>query len=313
MKEVYKTVLLVCFLVASLPFLNSCSDDDEVKVPVELTTDLKENSVKLKPAEEVVVTITNGNGSYVVNSSNEKVAKAAVIGNVLTITAVGAGEANVTISDAANKKIELTVKVEEEVEVPVELTTDLKEKSVTLKPADEVVVTITSGNGSYVVNSSNEKVAKAAVIENVLTITAVGVGEVSVTISDAANKKIELTVKVEEPVVEPQESLAETTWVSAEKKLLGDNKESEVESATHTLFFGNDSDGTFRSVLSLKNGAGDMSQMNSFSYSYKDPNISIDNFSINGNVLEKAVRKENKIVITFTAGKEKVEVTFTKQ
>ena len=72
---------------------------------------ISKNSFVLEVGNTEQVAITSGNPDYKVQYSIENVVKAQINGNVIHLTAVGAGKANVIITDAAQQKATIAVTV----------------------------------------------------------------------------------------------------------------------------------------------------------------------------------------------------------
>ena len=72
---------------------------------------ISKNSFVLEVGNTEQVTITSGNPTYTVQYSIDNVVKAQINGNVIHLTAVGAGKANVIITDAAAQKATIAVTV----------------------------------------------------------------------------------------------------------------------------------------------------------------------------------------------------------
>lgn len=72
----------------------------------------------------------------------------------------------------------------------------LSKTSVTVEEGDNVVLYIESGNGGYVVSSSQESIVTAGIVENSIVITGLTQGAAIVTIKDGANKSCPIEVTV---------------------------------------------------------------------------------------------------------------------
>ena len=72
---------------------------------------ISKNSFVLEVGNTEQVAITSGNPDYKVQYSIENVVKAQINGNIIHLTAVGAGKANVIITDAAQQKATIAVTV----------------------------------------------------------------------------------------------------------------------------------------------------------------------------------------------------------
>jgi hypothetical protein len=85
----------------------SCAKDDEITF--DLT--LNQTELAISEGENGTITITSGNGSYVLASSNEEVATATISGNTITITPKSHGATTITITDGADKRATIRVTV----------------------------------------------------------------------------------------------------------------------------------------------------------------------------------------------------------
>jgi hypothetical protein len=99
-----KNILIYAFLAL---ILASCKPDEEVAF--DLT--LNQTELAISEGENSTITITSGNGSYVLASSNEDVATATISGNSITITSKSHGTTTITITDGADKRAMIRVTV----------------------------------------------------------------------------------------------------------------------------------------------------------------------------------------------------------
>ncbi len=93
---------------------------------VELKLD-KTNTIYIEKGELGIVNITQGNGGYIVKSSNTNVATASVEGNKITITAKNEGTTTIKVEDQKGKEVSLNVEVSNtpaDYNTYIELTTD---------------------------------------------------------------------------------------------------------------------------------------------------------------------------------------------
>lgn len=141
------------------------------------------NNLSLMAGEQSTVDVVSGSGYYSIQSSNENVATATVSGNTVTVTAVGAGNASITITDI---KTEQTAIIEVTVEhTPITLATT----ALNLSIGDEEMVNITSGSGNYSVQSSDVSIVIATIEDNSVFVTAVGGGAATITVTDIQSGK----------------------------------------------------------------------------------------------------------------------------
>ena len=152
---------------------------------------LSSSSLALSIGDESRVNVTSGSGSYGVQSSDASVATAVMDGSSVVVTAVGGGTATLTVTDTnSGQTATLTVTVEY---FPLTLSSSL----LTLNIGDEETVSITSGNGSFLVASSDTGVATAKLAGFSVKVTAVGAGTATITITDIKSGQtatIEVTV-----------------------------------------------------------------------------------------------------------------------
>ena len=134
--------------------------------------------ISLSAGEEGTVGITSGSGSYSVVSSDMNVAYAYVEGSTVFITGVGGGSATVTVTDTESGQTQaITVSVEF---FPLVLSAT----SLTLYVGNQSTVNITSGNGSFIVRSSDTGIATASLSGFSINVTAVAEGTATITVTD---------------------------------------------------------------------------------------------------------------------------------
>jgi hypothetical protein len=141
-------------------------------------------------------TIGGGTGSYSVLSGNTTVANVSSIGagNMVTVTSVGAGSSNVTVTDSSGKQVNVVVTVTST--VPTSLYTTAPKTGLTFTVGGSGTYTIGGGNPAYNAATSNPGVATASVSGTTLTINAVALGSATVTITDTLGVQINIGVIV---------------------------------------------------------------------------------------------------------------------
>ena len=82
---------------------------------------LSENSIDMTTGEETTINITSGNGSYTVATNNSDVANAVIDGSSVTVTAITAGTATITVTDTQSGE---TATIEVTVTEPISLCPD---------------------------------------------------------------------------------------------------------------------------------------------------------------------------------------------
>ncbi len=157
---------------------------------------LSSSSLGLSIGNESRVSVTSGSGSYHVLSSDANVATAVMDGNSVVVTAVGGGTATITVTDTnSGKSATIAVMVEF---FPLTLSAS----SLQLKVGDEETVSITSGNASFTLMSSNSGVATAKLVGFSVKVAAVGAGTATITVTDRRSGEtatIEVTVADNQP------------------------------------------------------------------------------------------------------------------
>lgn len=152
---------------------------------------LSTSSLEMSIGDEESVSITSGNGSYCVQSSDANVATATIDGNSVKVTAVGGGTATITMTDAqSGKTADITVTVEY---FPLTLSAS----SMILLFSEEGIVNITSGNGSFSLQNSDTNVVKAKLVGFSIKITPTSAGNATITIIDTKSGQmatVEVTV-----------------------------------------------------------------------------------------------------------------------
>ena len=147
----------------------------------------------LVPGEVGTANITGGAAPYTAQSSNTDVATVAVTDSTLSITAVGTGSADITVTDSLGQKYRVSVEVNEAL--------TLSENEVNLSIGGTADVDISGGCPDYSAESSNEAVATCTVSDSTLTITGIAEGDATITVSDSAGHTASLTAHVYPGVV----------------------------------------------------------------------------------------------------------------
>lgn len=170
----------------------------KVKEDFALTLDTEGKVVLFEEEEENLpkskeVSILSGNGGYQVASSNEGVATAVFneSGKIL-ITAVAAGHAVVTVTDADGKTAALEVTV---AKGALEIA-DIAGR--VWKVGETSDIEILSGNPEYTVEVSDESIATATIEGNSIKVTGVAKGDVTLTVTDGMGLQQTMVVMVRE-------------------------------------------------------------------------------------------------------------------
>lgn len=139
------------------------------------------------------ISIVSGNGNYKLTVADENVATATLNGNQIVLNGLKNGTTIVTVVDWAKYSSVLNVRVKED----FDLTLEKAELAMYLNENPYEEVSITTGNGGYEIQSSDENVATAVLTESgKVAVTAISCGhcEVKVKDADGLEQKIAVTV-----------------------------------------------------------------------------------------------------------------------
>jgi pectate lyase len=154
-------------------------------------------------AYTVTVTATKSNGTadaFTVLSNNTAVVTATAVGNLVTITPVGVGTANIVFTSGSDNTVTKTIAATISPAPPATLTLNPAITTYTAKVGDAastVTVTATKSNGTadtFTVSSNNTAVVTATAVGNVVTITPVGVGTTNIVFTSGSDNTVTKTV-----------------------------------------------------------------------------------------------------------------------
>lgn len=138
--------------------------------------------------------IGGGKPGYAVSSSNAAVASATVSGANFTVSGVGAGSAQIIVTDSAGTSLTLEVTVGAGT-ATLDLYTTAP-NSVTIAVGAVGGYLVGGGKPAYAVSSSNAGVARVALSGTSFTITGVAAGSAQVVVFDASGDSIEIAVSI---------------------------------------------------------------------------------------------------------------------
>ncbi|RZK81792.1 MAG: hypothetical protein EOO92_04120 [Pedobacter sp.] len=197
------SLLLTLSLGAQL-FMQSCSKKaDEINI-VEMSLD--KSAVALTPNSSLSVNISTGNGGYTAVSSNENVAKANIIDNVITVTATtreDKSHAVIVITDKMFKRQSIDVTISKLLELTLSKTAAPLEVGVAGK--NELIVNINTGNSGYKAEAIENTAAMVEINNTKLeshgkfTIKALAAGTAKVKVTDSKGKEALLTLTITAP------------------------------------------------------------------------------------------------------------------
>ncbi len=152
--------------------------------------------VTLFPGANGQYDILGGMAPYRVSSSNTQVANASVDGSRLMVSAVAAGNATISVVDGAGMRVNVNVIVGAAAALSSSAPAAL---TVGVGPTSTRTFTIQGGVAPYVVQGSNQNAFTVARSGNDFSVTGVAIGSGTITITDAANNRISVSVTVGAP------------------------------------------------------------------------------------------------------------------
>ena len=181
--KLIKYLSFIPFL-ALLCLMTGCENDKDVYYPyvnVPLTT----HNPVLVEGEVLHIGIGLDGVNYRVESDNEDVVTAEVVGNEILLTGSDIGSTIVRLSDDSYNRALMTVEVRKLQELTLE---SFPEGVEVLRLDNDGVILremkILTGNGGYTVKSLNEGVATVAISGTTVTVTVVGDGGTTITVTD---------------------------------------------------------------------------------------------------------------------------------
>ena len=153
------------------------------------------SSLSMTAGASQSVTITGGNGTYSLSgNSNTTIASTNFSGSTLTVNAVAAGSATITVCDTSNVCGTLSVTVNAAASSGG---ISFSQNNLSLTTGGSQVVTISGGNGVYnATGNSNSGVVSTSVSGNAITMYAITAGNATITVCDTSNVCGTLSVTV---------------------------------------------------------------------------------------------------------------------
>jgi hypothetical protein len=142
--------------------------------------------------------VGGGTAPYSFSSSNTAVATGSMVGNLLTVSAVSGGTAQIVIFDAAGASITISLTVNSGGSTTNLFT--VAPSALTLAIGEAKPFAVGGGTGPYVASTSNATVATAVMNGNTLNVNGIAVGTAQILVFDATGASVAITVTV--PTVE---------------------------------------------------------------------------------------------------------------
>lgn len=135
--------------------------------------------------------ISGGSAPYSAKSSDERIVRSSVSGEKLVLESIGFGSATITISDKDSSRIQITVDVKAS-----QILFTTAPNPVYIVNGESRSYEITGGSQPYTATSTDLTVATTSVSGSTLSITAVGGGKTTITVSDRDSKANPIVVNV---------------------------------------------------------------------------------------------------------------------
>ena len=145
--------------------------------------------------------VGGGVAPYVASSSNTGVVTVGLVGSFISINAVGAGSALVSIFDATGTSVSFTVTIASSGSVTPFYTS--ASSSLNLLTGSTSTYTLGGGTPPYITSSSSPSTVTASISGSVLSITGVSAGTAQVTVLDASGSAITLSVSASQSGTSP--------------------------------------------------------------------------------------------------------------
>lgn len=157
-----------------------------------LSTTAPTAGVNLAPASSSTYAVQGGVPEYRVNSSNERIAFASLTGSSLTINALAVGSATVTVTDANNGTVAISVTVASLLPLAVDVVSPIN-----MAAATTTTFSVVGGVPFYTVSSSSDaRVATASISGTTVTVRALAAGTAGFFVRDSAGATVPVSVTV---------------------------------------------------------------------------------------------------------------------
>lgn len=216
----------LCLIFAFISF-SSCNDDDDKTPGFNNNVLIDIDDLEMNPGNTMEVNITDGNGKYTVQSSNDEIATATVQDTKIIVNGHNSGTASIIITD--DKGVNGLIKVL----VYGDLT--LASTTLNMLVNSTESIKITAGNGRYVVTPSDPSLTASIETNDEGTFVSIKSSDKELTdatikVSDKAGRSVEIKVNVKDPFTMIKDDATERIEFKGYKKVLG---------ATNVEFFNN--------------------------------------------------------------------------
>lgn len=176
----------------TLTFTEPGGDSQTVTINVFLTPSIQPTSLAfsdpISPAN--TLTITSGIAPFTATSSNNAIATASVVGNIVTVTPVNTGSCTITVKDSGG------VVITAPVTVGLPLSASPTQLTFTSPASSPQTITASAGATPYSAMSTATSIATVGIVGATVTVTPVAAGSCNVKITDADGEIFLVTISI---------------------------------------------------------------------------------------------------------------------
>ena len=153
-----------------------------------------QNNTLLNVGQQTTVYVTGTGTYYISNNSNSNIATEQISGNSIIITAVAAGNSNVSVCQSGGQCATLYITVSGATSTATQII--LSQNNLSMTPGQNTTVYVTGNGGYYIGSNSTTSVASATISGNSIIISAIGYGTDNISICQNGGQCVTLTVSV---------------------------------------------------------------------------------------------------------------------
>ncbi|MBI5530197.1 MAG: hypothetical protein HY918_01725 [Candidatus Doudnabacteria bacterium] len=149
------------------------------------TLQLSQTSISLLVGQVLSVTVSGGTSPYFLGSNSGAIFQGSLNGNILSISGIAAGAADLNVCSSGGACVSLSVVVNSSgTATPI----SFSQNNLSLNTGAVSAVTITGAGGYYVSSSSNTNVATAQINGNTILVSALAVGNTNISICQSGGQ-----------------------------------------------------------------------------------------------------------------------------
>ena len=153
-----------------------------------------QNNILLNVGQQTTAYVTGTGTYYISNNSNSNIATEQISGNSIIITAMAAGNANVSICQSGGQCATLYITVSGTASTTTQII--LSQNNLSMTPGQNTTVYVTGNGGYYIGSNSTTSVASATISGNSIIISAIGYGTDNISICQNGGQCATLSASV---------------------------------------------------------------------------------------------------------------------